>query len=198
MIIVRPDSKYRLRDGASYGHDHVVGTRCCRRDHGTTNMRHTIDIPNILTFKVRGHSVALDLNNAKDEATASEIVRRLAMYGLRKFNDASPMGAVAPKDEPGKVAFAKACADNARAMVKDWLAGDFETERGGSETDPVATRARQIALRMVTDKFGKPDKDNENAKADFAYRVREYASNPKIRGMAERQLEAEADLAIDM
>jgi len=161
-------------------------------------MRHTIDIPNILTFKVRGHSVTLDLNNAASPDVASGIVTRLALYGLRKFNDASPMGAIAPKDEDGKIRFAKECADNAREMVKDWLAGRFETERGESSSDPVATRARQIALRMVTDKFGKPDKDSENAKHDFAYRVREYAANPKIRAMAERQLADEADLDIEV
>jgi hypothetical protein len=161
-------------------------------------MHHTIDIPNILTFKVRGHSVTLDLNNAATPEVASGIVTRLALYGLRKFNDASPMGAIAPKDEAGKVAFAKSCADNAREMVKDWLAGRFETERGESSSDPVATRARQIALRMVTDKFGRPDKDDERAKTEFAARVRDYAANPKIRAMAERQLADEAEIDIDV
>ena len=166
-----------------------------RRDHGTTDMRHTIDIPNILTFKVRGHSVTLDLNNAATPDVASGIVARLALYGLRKFNDASPMGAIAPKDEAGKIRFAKECADNAREMVKDWLAGRFDTE---SVSDPVAREAMIIAAEYVKKKYGSPDHKDEAAKAEYIKRRNAAAVHPTIVEMARKAVEYRATLDIDV
>ncbi len=157
----------------------------------------TIELPQILTFKVRGHEVKMDLDDASD---LPGIAKRLALYGLRKFNDASPMGETAPNggtDEP-KAAFALPCASNAREMVKDWLAGDFETERsgGGRTANPVAVEARAIAIAYFTTKFGrKPEPKNDDDKATLA----KIIAHPTIvakaeKAVAERAVEIDIDL----
>ncbi len=157
----------------------------------------SFDIDSKLTFKVRGHEVLMDLATAKD---ADQIIKRLALYGLRKFNDASPMGATAPNNgtDEQKAAFALECASNAREMVKDWLAGEFETERsgGGRTANPVAVEARAIAIAYFTTKFGrKPEPKNDDDKATLA----KIIAHPTIvakaeKAVAERAVEIDIDL----
>lgn len=156
-------------------------------------MQFTIDLPSVLTAEVRGHEVRLDLSKA-DAGVATEIVRRLALYGMRKFNDAATRGEVAPTGNEDKMREFKArCADNARAMIGDWLAGDFTKER---DVDPVAKRAREIATSLVEAKFGKLGKDATDAeKAERRAVIGKAAAHDKVRARAQADLDAAKGLA---
>lgn len=153
----------------------------------------TIELPTVLKAEVRGHEVSLDLARA-DEAVANEIVRRLALYGMRKFNDAATRGEVAPTGNEDKMrAFKARCADNAQAMIADWLAGDFTKER---DVDPVAKRAREIAVGLVEAKYGKLGKDaSEAEKAERRAIVGKAAAHDKVRAQAQADLDAAKGLA---
>jgi hypothetical protein len=156
-------------------------------------MKITIELPATIEANVRGLPVVIDLASA---VNPEEFVRRLALYGVRKFNDASPMGETAPTDETGKTAFKRRCADNAEAMVKAWLAGDFETERGGRVSDPLTQKAREIARALVTAKYGKLGKDATDVqKTDFAERVRKAAMLDQVLKLAQSELDKAAKLA---
>jgi hypothetical protein len=156
-------------------------------------MRVTIELSDKLIASVRGTDVEVDLASAKNP---EEFVRRLAVYGLRKFNDASPMGETAPTDEAGKVAFRARCADNAKAMIADWLAGDFATERGGRVADPLTQKAREIARMLVVKKYGKLGKDaSDETKAEFADRVRKAAGLDQVVKLAKAELAKQDALA---
>jgi hypothetical protein len=153
----------------------------------------TIGLPEVMTCKVRGHEVKLDLASANGE-TQRAIAERLVAYGMRKFNDASPMGETAPTDEAGKVRFAQDCANNAREMIKDWLAGNFETERSGGRAalDPVQKRIRELAEAIATHKLGKPGKDAAKI-AEWKVMARGYMESPKVKAQAEKDVAALAD-----
>lgn len=160
--------------------------------------RFTIEFPQVVTAKVRGHEVTLDLSKAKDTDTMTEIVRRLAMYGMRKFNDAAPMGLKAPVgDEEAMKRFTQDCAGNAESMIARWLAGDFEAERGEREpSDPVAAKAWEIASRMVREKYGKLAKDATDAdKAARKEMIGKAAAHEKVRELAKEELAKAAALA---
>lgn len=151
----------------------------------------TIEFPQVVTAKVRGHEVTLNLTKAKDDDTAIEIVRRLAHYGMRKFNDAAPMGLKAPVgDEEAMKRFTQDCAGNAESMIARWLAGDFEAERGEREpSDPIAAKAWEIASRMVREKYGKLGKDATDAdKAERKALVQKAADHDKVRQLAKEEL----------
>jgi len=156
-------------------------------------MQFTIDLPTVLTAEVRGHEVRLDLSKA-DAAVATEIVRRLALYGMRKFNDAATRGEAAPVGNEDKMREFKArCAENAQAMIADWLAGDFTKER---DVDPVAKRAREIAVALVEAKLGKLPKDaTDEAKAERRALVGKAAAHEKVRAQAQADIDAAKGLA---
>lgn len=151
----------------------------------------TIELPAVLTAEVRGHEVRLDLTKA---GAAEEIVRRLALYGMRKFNDAATRGEVAPTGNEDKMREFKArCADNAQAMIADWLAGDFTKER---DVDPVAKRAREIATSLVNAKFGALSKDATDAeKAERRAVIGKAAAHEKVRAQAQADIDAAKGLA---
>jgi len=156
-------------------------------------MQFTIDLPTVLTAEVRGHEVRLDLSKA-DAAVATEIVRRLALYGMRKFNDVATRGEAAPVGNEDKMREFKArCAENAQAMIADWLAGDFTKER---DVDPVAKRAREIAVALVETKLGKLPKDaTDEAKAERRALVGKAAAHEKVRAQAQADIDAAKGLA---
>lgn len=149
----------------------------------------TINVEDRYSVKVRGHEVEIDLTKARD---LEGIVTRLFEYGFRKFNDASPNGAIAPKEEAALVAFKAQCADNARAHIADWLAGKFEADRDRAPTDPVAKEARDIAKDLA----GKPPhKDDEAGKAAWTARVNELCRNEDVLAEARERVAKIAKLA---
>lgn len=158
-------------------------------------MQVTITMPATVEVSVRGIPVVVDFASAKD---IEGMVTRLAMYGLRKFNDAAPMGLKAPVgDERAMELFKQACATNARNLIAKWLAGEFEAERGEREpADPVAAKAWEIASRMVREKYGKLPKDASDAqKADRKALIQKAADHEKVRALAREELAKAAKLA---
>lgn len=162
-------------------------------------MKITIELPEVMTASIRGIEVSLDLFTATPEVQA-QIATRLALYGMRKFNDAAPMGLKAPVgDEKAMEKFKQDCADNARHLIAKWLAGDFEADRSREPADPVSAKAREIARRLVVDKYGKLGKDaTDAAKAEFNERVTKAAGHAKVIELAKAELAKAAALDIDI
>lgn len=152
----------------------------------------TITVPASRVVSIRGIDVEIDFSQAKDLAGFAQ---RMFDYGFRKFNDAAPQGLKAPTgDEAAMERFKAECAANAKAMITDWLAGDFSTERGGRAADPLTAKAREIARGLVVAKYGKPGKD-EAAKAEFSERVAKAAAHEKVIALAKAELDKAAKLA---
>lgn len=162
----------------------------------TTMASVLINMPDTFTVSIRGIDVAIDYTTAIDP---TEMAQRLFDYGHRKFNDSAPKGEKAPpKDasDEDKAAFAAKCAANAKAMIADWLDGNFETDRESAPRDPIAAEVNRLAGNMTNAKLGKLTKDTSPAdkKAWYA-RKAEYAAMDAVKALAAKNVKEAADLA---
>ena len=158
----------------------------------------TFTVPDVITSKVRGKELSVDLTKAVNLTGMAE---KLFIYGFnRKWNDAAPMGETLGKTatDEEKAAFYARCHANAVEMVKDWLAGDFETERsgGGRTANPLKVEIRAQALARFESTF----KREYVAKDEWCKAALEQLmAHPTIIARAEKTLaERNEDLAIDI
>ena len=125
---------------------------------------------------------ALDVNFAE---FAPHVLQYIVSYGIKQvLNDAGS----AAKTDAEKVAMAEKNLDTL-------LRGEIRAAR---ESDPVAARAKKIAIAVITKAMKAKGLDPAAKDSNFSTLVMEYAGKPAVREMAKAQLEAEADIDIDL
>lgn len=116
---------------------------------------------------------------------APHVLQYIMSYGIKQvLNDAGS----AAKTDAEKVAMAEKKMDTL-------LRGEIRAQR---ESDPIAARAKQIAIKAVTKKMKEKGIDPTAKDSGFSGLVLEYAGKEQVRAMAKAQLEAEADIGIEI
>ena len=111
----------------------------------------------------------------------ASVLQYIFTYGLKQvLNDAVTSG----KTDAEKVGLAN-------KKMDALLAGEIRLSR---ESDPVGQRARQIAIKLVSQKFKKEGLDPTAKDGKFSEACLALAAQDKVRAMAEAQLKAEAEL----
>ena len=143
-------------------------------------MQITIEDKAVVSIGKTGKAIDVNFNDL-----APHVIQYIVSYGLKQvLNDAGS----AAKSDSEKVAMAEKKMDTL-------LRGEIRAQR---ESDPIAARAKQIAIKAVTKAMKAKGIDPTAKDSGFSGLVLEYAGKEAVRAMAKAQLEAEAEIGIEI